>query len=135
MIGLWAAAVCFVLGTAFLGFAAGERFFDNVVVSKMYGLFLTGMAIVPLVVWRGHAARRRRPGFLEMTWLPWIYIAAHGVLCSQDRSSAHIAVLVLGWAGLICAGISSMYFLGMELWAKPRDEAPTAAGEGSHASA
>ncbi|NUK11163.1 hypothetical protein HRW18_24930 [Streptomyces lunaelactis] len=135
VIGFGAAAVCFALGTAFLGFTAGARFMDNVVFSKMYGLFVTGMALVPLLAWRGPAARRRRPGYVQVMWLPWLYITAHGVLYSHDRSSAHIIVLFLGWGAFIFAGTVGMYFLGWEMWGKPEDEKSPADGEGSPASA
>ncbi|MFF8960843.1 hypothetical protein [Streptomyces sp. NPDC014894] len=115
VLGLGIPAVCFLMVTAFVGFSAGERFIDNVVFSKFYGLFVTGMALVPMRAWR-IPNRRRDPGYWRVAWFPALYIAAHGVLYSHDRSSANIVLITFGWSAFAFGGAVGMYLLGQQMW-------------------
>ncbi|MEW1551864.1 hypothetical protein [Streptomyces tsukubensis] len=115
VLGLGIPAVCFLMVTAYLGFSAGERFIDNVVFSKFYGLFVTGMALVPMRAWRS-PNRRRDPGYWQVAWFPALCIAAHGVLYSYHRGSENIILLTFGWSAFAFGGAVGMYLLGQQLW-------------------
>jgi len=59
VLGFGFAATCFLVVTGHLGFTLGEEFVDNTAFSKIYGLFVTGMTLVPLLTWRSPGGRRR----------------------------------------------------------------------------
>ncbi|GAA0454477.1 hypothetical protein GCM10010361_18190 [Streptomyces olivaceiscleroticus] len=133
MVGFGVAAACFVMVMALPAFTAGARFIDNAVFSKVYGLFVTGTTLVPLLAWRGTRASRR-PRYVQVAWLPWLYLTAHGVLYSHDRGSGNLLVLIAGWGFFVFGGTIGMYFLGWELWGKTEGESIAADGDDSPAS-
>ncbi|MFB7475605.1 hypothetical protein [Kitasatospora sp. NPDC056184] len=124
--GLGLAAICYLAITAAVGFAMGNRIIDSAFFAACYGVFVTGVALLPLLAWRsrptGPDGRRRPPKVALNAWMFGAYIALHGIMYSLDRGSdGNVIVLALGWGMFCFAGMTCMYFLGQLLWGNDTD--------------
>ncbi|WP_434593602.1 hypothetical protein [Streptomyces sp. A5-4] len=121
--GLGVAAVSYLAIAAAVGFTMGRRFIDNALVAGCYGVFVTGVNLLPLLAWKdrpsGLDGRRRPPKARLTMWLVGAYVALHGVLYSRDRGADGSSVtLGFFWAAACFAGMTCMYFLGQQLWGR-----------------